>query len=77
MNYCCLDMEEQLELNTGNEDKYECSDTVLIKENNGDYGLSIKDGGTSYYVINYCPFCGSRLRDELKYGRYIDVSALD
>ena len=30
----------------------------------GDYGLFIHDGGSSYVEIAYCPWCGTRLREE-------------
>jgi len=26
-----------------------------------EYGLRIHDGGSSYVVIGYCPWCGTRL----------------
>lgn len=26
-----------------------------------EYGVSILDGGTSYLLISYCPWCGSKL----------------
>lgn len=60
-NYCCSDLQYQLEQTCDIHDKYGCPDVVLIKEDNGDIGISIKDGGTSYLKIDYCPFCGSKL----------------
>ena len=30
----------------------------------GDYGLFIHDGGSSHVDIAYCPWCGTRLREE-------------
>jgi hypothetical protein len=30
----------------------------------GDYGLFIHDGGSSHVEIAYCPWCGTRLREE-------------
>ncbi|MEQ8767395.1 MAG: hypothetical protein RL885_26025 [Planctomycetota bacterium] len=29
-------------------------------------GIDIQDGGTSFLVIQYCPWCGTRLPDSLR-----------
>lgn len=42
-------------------DKYECADCVVIFESNGDHGIPIHDGGSSYIKINKCPWCGTDL----------------
>jgi hypothetical protein len=39
--------------------RYDCPD-ALIAVNRGEYGLIIHDGGPSYIVINFCPWCGTK-----------------
>jgi len=39
---------------------WECPDILLVKKNN-DYGLPIRDGGTSYVKIQFCPWCGVKI----------------
>ena len=40
-----------------------CPDKVVTKK--GDvYGLPIKDGGGSFMMISYCPFCGTKLNED-------------
>jgi hypothetical protein len=31
-----------------------------------EYGISVLDGGSSYIVIQYCPWCGTRLPGSLR-----------
>lgn len=31
-----------------------------------EYGLQILDGGTSFQVLNFCPWCGARLPPSLR-----------
>jgi len=42
--------------------KWECVD-ILIHYNEvvDEYGLIIHDGGESFVMINYCPWCGNKL----------------
>ena len=39
------------------DDPWECPDITLVKTENG-YGIPIRDGGSSYIGIKYCPWCG-------------------
>jgi len=42
-----------------------CPDRVLnYAKGHQDYGIRIPDGGSSYYIINFCPFCGKQLGDK-------------
>jgi hypothetical protein len=45
-------------------DQYECPDTLILELKDGTYGLSIKDGGSSFVSIKWCPFCGQKLKDK-------------
>ena len=41
----------------------DCPDNVITyNEKTGKYGLIIHDGGSSYYKIAFCPWCGQRLK---------------
>lgn len=31
-----------------------------------EYGIKILDGGSSYQIINYCPWCGKKLPESLR-----------
>jgi hypothetical protein len=45
------------------EDRWDCGDNVVhFNEEKGTYGLMIRDGGRSTYVVNYCPWCGKDLQ---------------
>jgi hypothetical protein len=63
MTECCSSMAAELsrtcELHGNN--PFDCPDRVVYKLNNGDFGLIIHDDGSSFYIINYCPWCGDAL----------------
>jgi hypothetical protein len=43
-------------------DAFECADNLIYYSKKfNEYGLIIHDGGSSYAVINFCPFCGEKL----------------
>jgi Domain of unknown function (DUF6980) len=61
--HCCADMEWHLaQTCTTHPDRFDCPDQVIdhLPDLN-EYGLIIHDGGSSHYVIRYCPWCGCRL----------------
>ena len=37
---------------------WECPDTLLVKTDDGGFGLPIRDGGPSLVPIHFCPWCG-------------------
>jgi hypothetical protein len=43
-------------------DRFECPDALIVK-NESDYGIIIHNGGESYAQINFCPWCGSKLKN--------------
>lgn len=45
-------------------DPWGCADRVIVKLRNNEYGLIIHDGGSAFYGIKFCPFCGTRLGNE-------------
>jgi hypothetical protein len=42
---------------------HECPDVLVLRDvrEGGDYGLPVRDGGSSFVVIGYCPWCGADL----------------
>lgn len=68
--HCCgqmrLAVEERCEQHPN---RYDCPDALVdYVEKFDEYGLIVHDGGSSYVVIDYCPWCGAKLpeskRDE-------------
>jgi hypothetical protein len=41
-------------------DPWECPEMTIVKTSQG-YGIPVRDGGSSYISISYCPWCGIRL----------------
>lgn len=61
-------MVEQLSRSVG-ADPFSCPDVLVIYSPKFDeYGIVVHDGGQSYVLIQFCPWCGDRLpeskRDE-------------
>lgn len=64
--YCCYQMREQLTTHCGDHPrKSGCPDTLVIETQSG-IAIPIKDGGSSYMRISFCPWCGSSLHPDLK-----------
>lgn len=43
-------------------DPFQCPDRLVVYVPKFDeYGLIVHDGGSSYIVIKFCPWCGARL----------------
>jgi hypothetical protein len=43
-------------------DPFDCADHIVYYSKQlGEYGIPIHDGGSSYSLINYCPWCGTKL----------------
>ncbi len=58
---CCEDMQDDLARECPDHHRSECPDSFIHKGSR-DYGLMVHDGGNSYVLINYCPWCGTKLR---------------
>lgn len=39
-----------------------CPDVLFVRGSDGCYGIPVRDGGSSYVRIRFCPFCGRPLR---------------
>lgn len=45
------------------DDPFDDPDVVIWKfESTGEFGIPIRDGGSAIAVIDYCPWCGVRLK---------------
>jgi len=70
---CCTRMAARLSEQCGRHaDPFDCPDNVIYWSAPFDeYGLIVHDGGTSYLLVEYCPWCGRRL-PESKRDRWFD-----
>ena len=78
----CKEMKRQLEITCDlHNDPFKCPDRLMFYSARFDeYGIIIHDGGNSYSVIHFCPWCGKKLPDSkrdlwfdtLKAGGYDD-----
>ena len=63
VQYCCDEMKSQIEYKCdSHSDKFSCPDSlVYYSEKNKHYGIIVHDGGPSYILINFCPWCGKSI----------------
>jgi len=63
MNHCCDQMKYASTLDCDqHQDEFSCPDVlILYLEKFDEYGIIIRDGGCSFSMINYCPWCGVNL----------------
>jgi len=61
--HCCDEMARQADRRCDTHpDPFDCPDNPIFYAARFDeYGLIIHDGGSSFVVIDYCPWCGARL----------------
>ena len=63
MEYCCEQMEENSTLNCDqHKSVFECPDILMFQSTTGDTGIIVHDGGPSYILIRFCPWCGKKLK---------------
>jgi hypothetical protein len=62
--HCCEMMENAVALTCDiHKDIYECPDVLISYSIKYDeYGIIVHDGGSSSIAINFCPWCGSRIK---------------
>jgi hypothetical protein len=62
--FCCREMENQIKHQCEQHPNiFDCPDHLFrYSENHKVYGIIIHDGSGSFIVINYCPFCGKKLK---------------
>ena len=62
--HCCDQMNNQINdwSCDHHKDRFDCPDALINYIDKFDeYGIIIHDGGFSHAVINYCPYCGTKL----------------
>lgn len=64
--FCCESMKYHIEYKCDiHENPFDCPDKIInysTKQNN--YGIIIHDGGSSYIEIEFCPWCGKKLKND-------------
>jgi hypothetical protein len=64
-DYCCEAMRTHVEYRCSDHpDPYDCPDNVVVRTQDGSFGLPVHDGGQSHIVIRFCPWCGAALPAE-------------
>lgn len=61
--FCCEAMTQALAFDCAQHaDPFECADSLMVyNEVLDEYGLPVHDGGASYVLVAFCPWCGARL----------------
>ena len=69
--HCCEAMGRAVEFACDqHSDRFDCPDCLIhYSPEFREYGLIIRDGGSSSVVIRFCPWCGSALPDSLRAAR--------
>ncbi|MFD2248649.1 DUF6980 family protein [Pontibacter ruber] len=62
-SYCCMMMADKVyeSLDEDGEIRYDDPEVVINKWDAGLYGIPVHNGGATMVVINYCPWCGTKL----------------
>lgn len=61
MSECCDQMQRQVDYRCSKCGE-DCPDQVVAKFGHHLHGIPIRDGSSSFYTIDYCPWCGKALR---------------
>ena len=61
--YCCETMQYHLNVRCDQHpDPLDCADILICHSGQSDeFGIIIHDGGSAYSLIQYCPWCGTKL----------------
>ena len=63
MEHCCPDMQYMVE---------EENNSIIFVPQYREYGVPIRDGGSSYLLVKFCPWCGAKLPDSLR-NEFFDI----
>jgi len=63
VRHCCETMRWYAESTCdAHPDRFDCADALVHQSAaRGGYGLIVHDGGSSFVIISYCPWCGAAL----------------
>lgn len=67
-NHCCQSM---------NDASVSDESSIIYIPKFREYGVKILDGGTSFLEINYCPWCGNKLPENLRDEWFERLDSLD
>lgn len=76
--HCCQEMDAAIKLDCDtHEDIYSCPDVLISYIPKFDeYGIFIRDGGSSVSSISYCPWCGHTLPESKRDSWFDALEAL-
>jgi uncharacterized protein DUF6980 len=61
--YCCEEMAGHAQRTCDQHpDRNDCPDCVITLSKSQGYGIKIQDGGSAFYAIRFCPWCGTNLK---------------
>lgn len=64
-------------LKTNSSEDFDNVDTpIYFVRKFGEYGLKIYDGGSSFFVIKHCPWCGEKLPESMRDRWFEEVEKL-
>lgn len=77
--FCCKSMEENALLQKPNDDCDFVNSDKLIYYNEifDEYGLIVHNGGQSYIMINFCPWCGKKLPQSVRDKYFLELEKLE
>lgn len=62
---CCAALAEAARLDCDlHSSPHDCPDVLIIRSDQHGVGLPVRDGGSSFVTIDFCPWCGTRLPEE-------------
>ncbi|MCC7252477.1 hypothetical protein [Hyphomicrobium sp.] len=75
--FCCEAMTQALAFDCDQHaDPFECADGLMVyNEVLDEFGLPVHDGGASYVLIAFCPWCGTRLPESQRDRWFDEVEA--
>lgn len=63
-SFCCARMRDHSTLTcTMHHSPQECPDVLVVWSPRQGAGLPVRDGGTSFVIINHCPWCGTNIKE--------------
>ncbi|MBH0237222.1 DUF6980 family protein [Methylobrevis albus] len=77
--HCCQTMTDALtnDCEIHADEPFECADMLFSYSDKFDeYGLIVHDGGSAVILIDFCPFCGTRLPSSRRDDWFDEVEAL-
>jgi hypothetical protein len=78
-SHCCPAMASALMFQCDQHaDPFACGDSLVIYNAIFDeYGLIVHDGGTTYVLIDHCPWCGAKLPESQRDRWFDEISGLE